>query len=42
MHHEDLAKVGDSQRELLVGEYTFEFFNPKETLYRVSNLSTSV
>lgn len=42
MKREPLSKTGDNIKELLVGEYLFEFHNPKETLYRVYNLATAV
>jgi hypothetical protein len=35
-----LAKTGDSEKELIVGEYTAEFRNVQETLYRYSGLAT--
>lgn len=36
-----LAKTGDTDDEMIVGEYTFEFFNTRETLYRLYNLKTN-
>lgn len=36
-----LAKTGDTDDEMIVGEYTFEFFNTRETLYRLYNLKTT-
>lgn len=36
-----LAKTGDNEREMIVGEYTVEFRNIYETLYRYKNLKTS-
>lgn len=41
-HREPLAKTGDNKREMIIGEYTTEFRNVYETLYRYNNLKTSV
>lgn len=40
LSREPLAKTGDNERELMVGEYVFEFHNPRETLFRKYNLAT--
>lgn len=39
---EKLAKTGDTDDEFIVGEYTFEFRNTRETLFMLYNLDTAV
>jgi hypothetical protein len=39
---QEIAKVSDADRAMIVGEYGFKVKQPRETLFRLTNLSTSL